>query len=108
MLEIRPKLGGLPSTTSPFFRSGPRPAQLPHHMHSETQGRPGCCVENAKSSAIHPPNCSVSLLINLFKSLSFLRTPSILSTQCNTVMACLPPHCRPLSGSDASGKLLAR
>ena len=43
----------------------------------------------------YPPNCSVSLLSNLFKSLSFLRTSSIFSTgvQHGRVMlsAKLPP-----------------
>ena len=34
----------------------------------------------------YPPNCSVNLLISLFKSLSFLRTSSIFSTECKTVV----------------------
>jgi len=57
---------------------------------------------------IYAPNCSVSLLSNLFKSLSFLRTPSILSTECKTVVWCLPPNWRPISGRDASVRCLAK
>ena len=38
------------------------------------------------ASGIYPPNCSVNLLISLFKSLSFLRTSSIFSTECRTVV----------------------
>ena len=56
----------------------------------------------------YAPNCSVSLLSSLFKSLSSLRTPSILSTECNTVVWCLPPNWRPISGRDASVRCLAR
>src|SRR6266851_7450546 len=56
----------------------------------------------------YAPNCSVSLLSNLFKSLSFLRTPSILSTECKTVVWCLPPNWRPIPGRDASVRCLAR
>src|SRR5579863_295459 len=37
-------------------------------------------------NVIYPPNCSVSLLRSLFKSLSFLRTSSIFSTECSTVV----------------------
>jgi hypothetical protein len=37
-------------------------------------------------SRAYPPNCSVILLISLFKSLSVLRVPSILSTECSTVV----------------------
>src|SRR5205085_11608936 len=51
---------------------------------------------------------SVSLLSNLFKSLSFLRTVSILSTECITVVWCLPPNWRPISGSEASVRCFAR
>jgi hypothetical protein len=56
----------------------------------------------------HPPNCSVSLFSSLFKSLSALRTVSILSTECMTVVWCLPPNWRPISGSEASVRCLAR
>ena len=38
------------------------------------------------ATGIYPPNCSVNLLISLFKSLSFLRTSSIFSTECKTVV----------------------
>jgi len=56
----------------------------------------------------HPPNCSVSLFRSLFKSLSALRTCSILSTECMTVVWCLPPNWRPISGREASVRCLAR
>jgi hypothetical protein len=59
-------------------------------------------------AAIYPPNCSVSLFSSRFKSLSFLRTSSIFSTECSTVVWCLPPNCRPISGSEASVRCLAR
>src|SRR5271154_506785 len=39
-----------------------------------------------KNNRVYPPNCSVSLLSSLFKSLSFLRTVSIFSTECRTVV----------------------
>src|SRR4030095_1905327 len=57
---------------------------------------------------VYPPNCSVSLLMSLFKSLSFLRCSSIFSTECKTVVWCLPPNCRPISGREASVRCLAR
>ncbi len=37
-------------------------------------------------TSAHAPNCSVNLFSSLFKSLSFLRTSSILSTECKTVV----------------------
>src|ERR1039458_8263361 len=43
----------------------------------------------------------------LFKSLSVLRCCSILSTECRTVVWCLPPNCRPISGNEASVRCLA-
>ena len=55
--------------------------------HSQT-GKRKTAPPGAKrvNFAIYPPNCSVSLLSNLFKSLSFLRTVSIFSTECRTVV----------------------
>src|ERR1700694_1318123 len=75
--------------------------QLEDRKNSVKSGKP---VE----TAIYAPNCSVSLLSNLFKSLSSLRTPSILSTECKTVVWCLPPNWLPISGREASVRCLAR
>jgi len=77
-------------------------------IHSVAQGRLCCRVEIQVEAAIYPPNCSVILLISLFKSLSVLRCSSIFSTECKTVVWCFPPNCRPISGSDASVRCLAR
>ena len=47
------------------------------------------CIAKWKSlgqGRVYPPNCSVNLLMSLFKSLSFLRTSSIFSTECSTVV----------------------
>src|SRR5713226_5105864 len=41
---------------------------------------------NPVGAAFYPPNCSVILLISLFKSLSVFRVPSILSTEWSTVV----------------------
>jgi len=60
--------------------------QLPHPLHRFREGRPGTEVEIERKAANYPPNCSVNLLIILFKSLSVLRTSSIFSTECRTVV----------------------
>ena len=44
---------------------------------------------------------SIKRVIVRFKSLSDRRISSILLMECNTVVWCLPPNCRPISGSDA-------
>ncbi len=61
-------------------------AQLPHPIHSARRGRLMHGVEMPLPAAAYPPNCSVILLISLFKSLSVLREPSIFSTECSTVV----------------------
>src|SRR5437868_12814140 len=80
------------------------------HTHSTEVVEVDCSVEwkFLGKPRFHPPNCSVSLLSSLFKSLSVLRTCSIFSTECSTVVWCLPPNCRPISGSEASVRCLAR
>src|SRR5216684_3802602 len=47
--------------------------------------------------------CSASIkrVIVRFKSLSDRRNSSILLMECSTVVWCLPPNCRPISGSEA-------
>jgi len=86
MLEIGPELCGDGSVTKPCSRFHPCLTQLPHLIHRHCQGRLDECVENSITHANHPPNCSVNLLINLFKSLSVLRNSSIFSTECSTVV----------------------
>src|SRR5438552_19184184 len=76
--------------------------------HSGGDGRLCCWVEIDVQTATHPPNCSVNLLSSLFKSLSSLRALSIFSTECKTVVWCLPPNWRPISGREASVRCLAR
>jgi hypothetical protein len=61
-------------------------SQFPHRLHREGKGFLEREVENAAGTANHPPNCSVNLLINLFKSLSVFRASSIFSTECSTVV----------------------
>jgi hypothetical protein len=46
-------------------------------------------------------NASISRVIVRFKSLSDRRISSILWIECSTVVWCLPPNWRPISGSDA-------
>jgi hypothetical protein len=70
--------------------------------------KPGPTVKNRAKCAVYPPSISVSLFSSLFKSLSVLRASVILSTECSTVVWCLPPNCRPISGSDASVSCFAR
>src|SRR5579862_2938157 len=72
------------------------PRKLPHK------------VKNRAECAVHAPKVSVSLLSTLFKSLSALRCCSILPTECRTVVWCLPPNWRPISGREASVRCLAR
>jgi hypothetical protein len=86
MLEIGPELFGDSSEIRPYSRFLPRLAQLPHLIHSHGKGRLDSRVENSINRALHPPSCSVNLLINLFKSLSVLRNSSIFSTECSTVV----------------------
>ena len=47
--------------------------------------------------------CRVSIkrVMVRFKSLSERRISSILLIECNTVVWCLPPNCRPISGNEA-------
>ena len=80
------------------------------HTHSTEIAEEDCSDEwkSLGKPRFHPPNCSVSLLTNLFKSLSVLRSSSIFSTECSTVVWCLPPNCRPISGNEASVRCLAR
>ncbi len=72
--------------TNREFRFNPAVAQLPLFMHSRDLLRLQISVENSTVHAFYPPNCSVSLLISLFKSLSFFRCSSIFSTECKTVV----------------------
>jgi hypothetical protein len=81
---------------------------IPQAAHSGAGGRLGREVEKESGTAIHPPKVSVSLLSSLFKSLSLFRLSSIFSTECSTVVWCLPPNWRPISGSEASVRCLAR
>src|SRR6266849_1769751 len=53
-------------------------------------------------------NESSSLLRVRFRSLSLRRRVSILWIECRTVVWCLPPNCRPISGSDAEVSCLTR
>jgi hypothetical protein len=92
----------------PYFGFRSALTQLPQALHNRVQGRVPRAVEIYLGTAVHPPNCSVSLLTSLFKSLSFLRASSIFSTECKTVVWCLPPNCRPISGSEASVRCLAK
>jgi len=103
---------------SPVRRTPPQPtdrsqASIPSRTVStntpQSEGRKnGLKSGKTGGTTVYAPNCSVSLLSNLFKSLSFLRTPSILSTECKTVVWCLPPNWRPISGREASVRCLAR
>src|ERR1039458_8920954 len=82
--------------------------QFPQTLNNRGAGRLDGRVEKEVQTAIYAPSCSVSLLSNLLKSLSSLRTLSIFSTECRTVVWCLPPNCRPISGKDASVRCFAR
>ena len=78
-----------------------KPDRLKHVLHkSEHLEKIGERNETAQ------PNESISLLMVRFKSLSLRRSASILLIECRTVVWCLPPNCRPISGSDAGGELL--
>jgi hypothetical protein len=68
-------------------------------------GRLGKFGKHKKSDQ---PNESISLLIVLFKSLSLRRSASILLIECRTVVWCLPPNWRPISGSDAEVSCFTR
>src|SRR5579871_6297884 len=82
--------------------------QHPHAVHTAGGGKRSGWVEIAAQSKVHPLKVSVSLLSILFKSLSVLRISSILAMECSTVVWCLPLNCRPISGSEASVRCLAR
>ncbi len=51
---------------------------------------------------------SISLLTVRFRSLSWRRCSSILAMECITVVWCLPPNCRPISGRRGLGHLLGQ
>jgi len=85
MLEIGPELFGLPSTTSRCFRFRP-PIHNLHIKFTAHEKEDRTAAWKRRIPAIHPPNCSVNLFSSLFKSLSFLRTSSIFSTECSTVV----------------------
>src|SRR5712692_3442683 len=53
-------------------------------------------------------NESSSLLRVRFRSLSLRRRVSILWIECRTVVWCLPPNCRPISGNDAEVSCLTK
>jgi hypothetical protein len=61
-------------------------SQFPHPLHRWVKGILGWFVENEAATATYPPNCSVNLLISLFKSLSLFLAWSIFSTECKTVV----------------------
>src|SRR5712692_7380125 len=114
-----PPAASLVSKTNPRFGGGEGIfwSHPPISLHSYTASTPtpqGLLRKtlpmsgNRLEAAAHPPNCSVILLISLFKSLSVFRAPSIFSTECSTVVWCLPPNCRPISGSEASVRRFAR
>jgi hypothetical protein len=69
-----------------FPRFNPLLAQLPQLLHSRSTARLDDRVEKMVEPAIYAPNCSVNLFSSLFKSLSPLRTSSIFSTECKTVV----------------------
>src|ERR1700683_1219817 len=51
---------------------------------------------------------SSNLLMVRFRSLSVRRRPSILLIECKTVVWCLPPNWRPISGSEAEVSCFTR
>jgi len=66
--------------------SPPRFPNLPHALHNHPCGRPGQKLNISTQTTVYPPNCSVSFVSSLFKSLSPLRVSSIFSTECSTVV----------------------
>jgi hypothetical protein len=74
------------ATPVPSMQFRPTTAQLPHELHRGCQGRPRFLVKIRAIAAFYPPSCSVILFSSLFKSLSVLRTVSIFSTECKTVV----------------------
>ena len=80
----------MPDTTARLSRAKSISLSLLHSFHMLlTATREEDSLQEWKShgeAAIYPPNCSVSLLSSLFKSLSVLRTSSIFSTECSTVV----------------------
>src|SRR5271155_2973446 len=88
--RIVPRRAGRPSVSWTAFHLQSRLPQLPQLVHRQSNERTRHKVEkpvgtNCKAKS-YAPNCSVSLLSNLFKSLSTLRASSILSTECSTVV----------------------
>ena len=110
--KTRTLISALRANRGVLGTGGPGSTQLPQTLHSTRQGIHVVSVEKRAGAvltlAFYPLSVSVSLFSILFKSLSPLRTVSILSTECMTVVWCLPPNCRPISGNDASVRCLAR
>ena len=86
MLVIAPAACG--TQVELALAAGPGPAFHSFHIPCTAGGEEDSIAEwkSRRQAHVYPPNCSVNLLMSLFKSLSFLRTSSIFSTECSTVV----------------------
>jgi hypothetical protein len=92
MLKMDPARAGKPCNAGPKVEFLRNLTQLSQPLNRQSAGKPSRWVQNTRKTPIYAPNCSVNLFSNLFKSLSFLRTTSIFSTEWRTVVWCLPPN----------------
>jgi len=69
----------------------------------EAQAGGAACVFGVRKEGKASGYCNASIrrVMVRFRSLSDRRNSSILLIECNTVVWCLPPNCRPISGSEA-------
>src|SRR5687767_14717077 len=86
-----------------------RPTLCSERRRAQRRPRPrgNLCTGGGKGGQLHRNACT-KLLISRSNSGSFLRRPSIFRTEWITVEWCLPPNPLPISGSEASVKVLVR
>src|SRR5713226_3339810 len=64
--------------------------------------RAACLSEHGeREKPVDYCNASIRRVIVRFRSLSDRRNSSIFLIECSTVVWCLPPNCRPISGREA-------